>query len=364
MYVYKAITIKTNKMKKISLNFFGEKAEINMPTNMESLRKAISDQFLFSPRDAAEIVIFYVHDLGRKVIQTQKDFVEFLKSPPKELSLDISEQSHLYQENLESVIVESPKEELERLQKEHDTLVEGCSKRMKEDKEKLAWVKTQINELKKEYLEVNKEMISDFKKTSETLKPMNLRIQLLEKKLGIQIPKHYKKKKPEDSNIKRLANKAERKLNKMIQKQQFKEERKNCKMEKKLQLKSAIEYSKENKEEDPEIIKPNFQDKIVNELNNIKEYIHENILKFPGIKPTVPSITHSGVKCDGCGMCPIVGARYKCAVCEDFDYCANCEEAYSTVHQHPFIKINNPEQAPYMIKCVLNQNFPTYQKQI
>ena len=34
MYVYKAITIKTNKMKKISLNFFGEKAEINMPTNM------------------------------------------------------------------------------------------------------------------------------------------------------------------------------------------------------------------------------------------------------------------------------------------------------------------------------------------
>ena len=102
-------------MKKISLNFFGEKAEINMPTNMESLRKAISYQFLFSPRDAAEIVIFYVHDLGRKVIQTQKDFVEFLKSPPKELSLDISEQSHLYQENLESVIVESPKEELERL---------------------------------------------------------------------------------------------------------------------------------------------------------------------------------------------------------------------------------------------------------
>ena len=54
MYVYKAITITINKMKKISLNFFGEKAEINMPTNMESLRKAISDQFLFSPRDAAD----------------------------------------------------------------------------------------------------------------------------------------------------------------------------------------------------------------------------------------------------------------------------------------------------------------------
>ena len=181
-------------MKKISLNFFGEKAEINMPTNMESLRKAISDQFLFSPRDAAELVIFYVHDLGRKVIQTQKDFVDFLKSQPKELSLDISEQSHLYKENLKSVVIEeSPKEELERLQKEHDNIVEECSKRMKEDKEKITKIKSQINELKKQYIEVNKEMLSDCKKTSEILKPMKIRIKELEKELGIKKQKYEKK---------------------------------------------------------------------------------------------------------------------------------------------------------------------------
>ena len=181
-------------MKKISLNFFGEKAEINMPTNMESLRKAISDQFLFSPRDAAELVIFYVHDLGRKVIQTQKDFVDFLKSQPKELSLDISEQSHLYKENLKSVVIEeSPMEELERLQKEHDNIVEECSKRMKEDKEKIAKIMSQINELKKQYIEVNKEMLSDCKKTSEILKPMKRRIKELEKELGIKKQKYEKK---------------------------------------------------------------------------------------------------------------------------------------------------------------------------
>ena len=34
-------------MKKISLNFFGEKAEINMPTNMESLRKQYPISFSF-----------------------------------------------------------------------------------------------------------------------------------------------------------------------------------------------------------------------------------------------------------------------------------------------------------------------------
>ena len=50
-------------MKKISLNFFGEKAEINVPTSLESLRNAISEQFLFSPQDAAEVMIGYIKDL-------------------------------------------------------------------------------------------------------------------------------------------------------------------------------------------------------------------------------------------------------------------------------------------------------------
>ena len=147
----------------------------------------------------------------------------------------------------------------------------------------------------------------------------------------------------------------------MIQKQYFKEQKKYLRKEKN---NKSLDNNKEKKEEDPELIKPNFQDKIVYELNNIKNYMNENILNFPGIEPKVQPIIHYRVKCDGCGMLTIVGVRYKCAVCEVFDYCENCEEAYSSTHQHPFIKINKPEQAPNMIKCVLNQNFPSYQKQI
>ena len=64
---------------------------------------------------------------------------------------------------------------------------------MKEDKEKIAKIKTQINELKKQYIQVNKEMLSDCKKTSEILKPMKIRIKELEKELGIKKQKYEKK---------------------------------------------------------------------------------------------------------------------------------------------------------------------------
>ena len=53
------------------------------------------------------------------------------------------------------------------------------------------------------------------------------------------------------------------------------------------------------------------------------------------------STVHKKVRCDGCGMCPIIGVRYKCAVCQDFDFCENCESEKGDEHNHPFYKINN-----------------------
>ena len=52
------------------------------------------------------------------------------------------------------------------------------------------------------------------------------------------------------------------------------------------------------------------------------------------------SAQHDRVECDGCGAHPIVGPRYKCSVCKNFDYCARCEELLE--HPHPFIKIIDP----------------------
>jgi len=50
---------------------------------------------------------------------------------------------------------------------------------------------------------------------------------------------------------------------------------------------------------------------------------------------------HSGIKCDACLMNPILGVRYKCANCKDFDLCANCE-AKGVHKDHVFIKLQRP----------------------
>ncbi len=57
--------------------------------------------------------------------------------------------------------------------------------------------------------------------------------------------------------------------------------------------------------------------------------------------------THTGVCCDSCGMKDMIGIRYKCSICPDFDFCELCEERVS--HPHPFIKILSPDSVPTSI---------------
>jgi hypothetical protein len=58
--------------------------------------------------------------------------------------------------------------------------------------------------------------------------------------------------------------------------------------------------------------------------------------------------THRGVSCDNCSVGPIVGIRYKCTACHDFDLCAECEAKGVTVKDHlpshPLLKIAIPIQ--------------------
>jgi len=53
---------------------------------------------------------------------------------------------------------------------------------------------------------------------------------------------------------------------------------------------------------------------------------------------------HEGVHCDGCGAHPIVGARYKCTVCYDYDLCSKCEATGQHDERHPLIKMNMPKK--------------------
>lgn len=89
----------------------------------------------------------------------------------------------------------------------------------------------------------------------------------------------------------------------------------------------------------------------------IKEYCNRT---FPGLikdylkkkAEDQAQVEHPEFICDNCGMDPIKGIRFKCSVRPDFDLCEKCE-AQGT-HEHPFLKIRHPSQAPNSFLCQYN----------
>ena len=62
---------------------------------------------------------------------------------------------------------------------------------------------------------------------------------------------------------------------------------------------------------------------------------------------------HNGIKCNLCGDENIEGIRYLCGVCNNFNLCQKCEKVSGERHNHPLLKIRNPQYAPLSFKCKL-----------
>jgi len=116
-------------------------------------------------------------------------------------------------------------------------------------------------------------------------------------------------------------------------------------------------------------IKQKLEEKTIKKSKQLLEkFMSKKKAPSQSIECSVPvkssSITHAGVTCDGCGMYPLVGNRFKCAVCHNFDFCNACEENNKETHPHPFILIRTPDRAPHSISCVVKESCPIIQKSI
>ena len=89
-----------------------------------------------------------------------------------------------------------------------------------------------------------------------------------------------------------------------------------------------------------------------NTMRNIenKEDKEELRLNTDNNNNAAEKLIHFGIACDGCNKFPIVGCRYKCSVCDDFDFCEECEKKLGEKHNHPLLKIYEPKMAPKTIK--------------
>jgi len=82
--------------------------------------------------------------------------------------------------------------------------------------------------------------------------------------------------------------------------------------------------------------------------NSMSKIMMSNAPKEGDINFSLVKTVHQGIKCNKCGMDPIIGYRYKCPICRDFNLCQNCEENNSQTgeHEHDFIKMRNQEKQP------------------
>lgn len=56
-----------------------------------------------------------------------------------------------------------------------------------------------------------------------------------------------------------------------------------------------------------------------------------------------------------------MGIRYKCSVCKNYDFCEMCEDRQA--HEHPFIKVVRPENAPTSIITAINEEEPAVKEE-
>jgi len=67
---------------------------------------------------------------------------------------------------------------------------------------------------------------------------------------------------------------------------------------------------------------------------------------------------HKNVTCDGCLVTPIVGVRYKCCECKNYDLCEQCEQLQ--VHPHSFVKITSADDVPVSMVTGINEDVPEH----
>ncbi len=119
-----------------------------------------------------------------------------------------------------------------------------------------------------------------------------------------------------------------------------------------LYLKTLENIKKENTEnnnngfEDPKIIrkitkiyKPAIEDEnnVMINCSNDKQY-------------------HYGIMCNNCSVFPVIGCRYKCTICEDFNLCEECEKRMGAIHSHPLLKINSPKMKSTIFKIYIRNH--------
>ena len=183
-------------MSKIVLNFFGEIISIERPKSLASLRNEIARLFCFSKQDADEILLTYVEDGDKLIIENENDLKAFLDSKVTVIDLDISQNSKIFKDNLNQIKEETlkDKEELEALKKKKEELNKLEETKFAPEREEMKKIHEKIMELHKQKKEIKKKMFEGIRLIEKEKKELDKKIVELQKKMGISVEEKKNKK--------------------------------------------------------------------------------------------------------------------------------------------------------------------------
>ena len=96
-----------------------------------------------------------------------------------------------------------------------------------------------------------------------------------------------------------------------------------------------------------------IQQEILNTMREVSKNLNE--LK-DSIVPPKNHTVHVGIQCENCKCTNLIGIRYKCFICENYNLCDKCEPYSQSIHSvsHCFIKLRNPDT----MREILANNIP------
>ena len=176
-------------MKKLTLDFYGEKISIPFPKDFPSLSKEIDQNFQLNLSEVFSLDISYTKNKVKKSIKSENDYKLFINSKASLINLELVESNELFQNNSLNFKKNSKedKDKLEALTKKRAEIKTKIEQKEKEAQIKKGEYQLQVESLNKQKAQYVNKLQKDMKDQSKKEKDLVQKITQLSKELNVPL---------------------------------------------------------------------------------------------------------------------------------------------------------------------------------
>ena len=187
-------------MKKLTLDFYGEKISIPFPQDFASLSKEIDQNFQINLSEVFSLDISYTKNKVKKSIKSENDYKLFINSKASLINIELVESKELFQNNSLNFKKNSKedKDKLEALKKKKAALKTKIEQKEKETQIKKEEYQLQVDSLNKQKTQYLNKLQKDMKDQGKKEKDFVTKITQLSKELNVPLTFKVPEKGPKE----------------------------------------------------------------------------------------------------------------------------------------------------------------------